>query len=200
MARKPETCDAMQADVTRMFNDPNAVNGGVKLIPDGNPVTCIPVVSRGSVPGAEVVHLKQLEPTACIVAFKHIHSGTVPTDPYFPFIPVNDELDSREGDLYPAGTPVTPAARVAPVPGQMNLTTTGGVGGPISLLYQFILRDHNHFTFVWNNTLGPLKEGVGSDPGLRRWCAPVRDYGFVAGDRYRVRICCQRGVPDERFA
>src|SRR5438874_6024379 len=38
----PETCDAMQADVTRMFNDPNAINGGAKIIPDGNPVNCIP--------------------------------------------------------------------------------------------------------------------------------------------------------------
>lgn len=162
----PETCDAMQADVTRMFNDPNTVNGGVKLIPDGNPVTCIPVVSRGSVPGAEIVHLKLLEPIACIVAFKHIHSGTVPTDPNFPFIPVNVEPDPRDADLYPPGTPVTPRAGVPPVPGQMNLTTTAGAGGPISLFYQFILRDPNHFSFVWNDTVGPLKEGVGSDPGL----------------------------------
>jgi hypothetical protein len=154
----------MQADVTRMFNDPNTVNGGVKLIPNGKPVTCIPVVSPGSVPGAEVVHLKQLGPPACIVAFKHIHSGTVPTDPDFPFIPVNADSDPREPDLYPAGIPLTPSN--PPVPGQMDLTTTGGVGGPISLFYQFVLRDPNHFTFVWHNTTGPLKEGVGSDPGL----------------------------------
>src|SRR6185437_11429622 len=39
----PETCDAMQVDVQRMFNDPNVVNGGVKIIPDNKPVTCIPV-------------------------------------------------------------------------------------------------------------------------------------------------------------
>jgi len=160
----PETCDAMQADVARMFNDPNTVNGGVKLIPDNNPVTCIPVVSRGSVPGAEVVHLKQLEPKACIIAFKHIHSGTVATDPSFPFIPVNPDSDPRESSLYPAETSLIPS--VPPVPGQMNLRTTGGVGGPISLFYQFILRDDNNFSFVWHNTTGPLKEGVGSDPGL----------------------------------
>src|SRR5262249_51622774 len=30
----PETCDVMQADVQRMFNDPNAVNGGVRIIPN----------------------------------------------------------------------------------------------------------------------------------------------------------------------
>src|SRR4051812_7630123 len=47
----PETCDVMQQDVTRMFNDPNAVNGGAKVVPDANPVTCIGVVPRGSRPG-----------------------------------------------------------------------------------------------------------------------------------------------------
>lgn len=166
----PETCDVMQADVVRLFNDPNTVNGGVKLIPDGNPVTCIPVVSRGSVPGAEVVHLKQLEPLACIVAFKHIHSGTVPTDPDFPFVAVNPDSDPRESSLYPAGISLTPGS--TPVPGQENLKTTGfgtipgSPGGAISLFYQFVLRDDNQFTFIWHNTTGPLKEGVGSDPGL----------------------------------
>ena len=160
----PETCDAMQADVTRMFNDPNTVNGGVKIIPDGNPVNCISIVSRGSVPGAEIVHLKQLEPLACIVAFKHIHSNRVATDPDFPFIPVNADSDSRESDLFPALTSLTPGA--TPVPGQENLKSTVGTGGPISLFYQFILRGDNHFSFVWHNTTGPLKEGIGADPGL----------------------------------
>ncbi len=166
----PETCDVMQVDVTRLFNDPNTVNGGVKLIPNGNPVNCIPIVSRGSVPGTEIVNIKQLEPLACIVAFKHIHSGTVPTDPDFPFIAVNPDSDPRETSLYPRGIGLTPGA--TPVPGQENLTTTGfgtipgSPGGPISLFYQFILRDDNHFTFVWHNTTGPLKEGFGSDPGL----------------------------------
>jgi len=103
---------------------------------------------------------------ACIIAFKHIHSGTVPTDPDFPFIPVNADPDPREPDLYPLGIPLTPSN--PPVPGQMDLTTNAGVGGPISLFYQFVLRDRNHFTFVWHNTTGPLKEGVGSDPGLPR--------------------------------
>ena len=162
----PETCDAMQVDVQRMFNDPNVANGGVKIIPDGNPVTCIPIVSRGSVPGAEVVHLKQLEPLACIVAFKHIHSNRVPTDTTFPFIPVNNDMDPREPSLYPNQTSLIPPRTGPALPGQENLQTSVGTGGPISMFYQFILRDDNHFSFVWHNTTGPLKEGIGADPGL----------------------------------
>src|SRR5215471_13537523 len=62
----PETCDVMQADVRRMFADPNTANGGVKIIPDGQPVACIPPVSRGSMPGSEIVNIHQLDPVACI--------------------------------------------------------------------------------------------------------------------------------------
>jgi len=175
----PETCDAMQADVQRMFTDPNLVNGGVRIIPNNLPVKCISPISRASVPGAEIVNIHQLDPVACIVAFKHIHSATVPTDTTFPFIPVFPDSDPREltanagvptfsptpsPPLYPRLTSLTPSP--TPVPGQMNLRTTGGVGGPISIFYQFILGDANNFTFVWHNTTGPLKEGVGSDPGL----------------------------------
>jgi len=173
----PETCDVMQADVRRMFADPNSANGGTRIIPDGNPVNCIPVVSRASQPGAEIVNLDQFEPLACIVAFKHIHSGTVPTDQ--PFVPVNNISDPREPDLYPPGPCVTPTntcsgngTPTTPTAGQVNLTTTGfgtipgSPGGSISLFYQFVLRDDRNFAFVWHNTTGPLKEGTGSDPGL----------------------------------
>jgi hypothetical protein len=168
----PETCDVMQADVQRLFNDPNTVNGGVRIIPNSAPVTCISPVTRGSVPGSEITNIGQLDSVACIVAFKHIHSGTVPTDPDFPFIPVNPDSDPRENSLYPRLTSLTPLPNGTPVPGQMNLTTTGfgtipgSPGGPISLFYQFVLRGENNFTFVWHNTTGPLKEGAGSDPGL----------------------------------
>jgi len=179
----PETCDVMQADVQRLFNDPNAVNGGVKIIPNGLPVTCISPVTRGSQPGAEITNIHQLDPVACIVAFKHIHSGTVPTDPDFPFIPVNPDSDPRENSLYPRLTSLTPSA--TPVPGQMNLTTTGfgtipgSPGGPISLFYQFVLGGQNNFTFVWHNTTGPLKEGAGSDPGLPSPAIGAKLFGIM---------------------
>ncbi|HYM01771.1 MAG TPA: MBL fold metallo-hydrolase [Stellaceae bacterium] len=219
----PETCDVMQQDVARMAADPNTVNGGAKLVPDANPVNCVGVVPRGSVPGTSVVNIDQLNPVACIVAFKHIHSTTVPTDPNFwganPVVPVINDFDPREQALYPPGTCVAPfnpgtshepagtAAQIGagatggvlatgvkglqgclgfgppistPAPGQMNLTTTGfgGVAGPYSIFYQFILRDGHHFTTVWHNTAGPLIEGFGTDPGLT---SPAAGSPFNAG-------------------
>ena len=47
----PETCDVMQQDVIRMWNDPNLHNGGTKIIPNGDPVKCVGVVPRNSPPG-----------------------------------------------------------------------------------------------------------------------------------------------------
>src|ERR1700704_1518540 len=46
----PETCDVMQQDVTRMFNDPNAHNGGARIVSDGAPVDCFGAVPRNSPP------------------------------------------------------------------------------------------------------------------------------------------------------
>ena len=44
------TIDA-QLDVQRMWNDPNAVNGGARIIPNGDPVKCVEVVPPIHVPG-----------------------------------------------------------------------------------------------------------------------------------------------------
>ncbi len=180
----PETCAVMQVDIARMAADPNTANGGVPIIKNAKPVTCVEVVTRASVPGTEINRINQLEPLACIIVFKHIHSGTVPNDPTFPFFPITNSSDPRETQIYPPLLCVTPTvatslegcsgngAPVTPVAGQENLTTTGfgtipgNAGGPISLFYQFVVRDDNNFNFVWHNTTGPLKEGVGSDPGL----------------------------------
>ncbi len=183
----PETCNVMQLDIARMAADPNTANGGVPIIKNAKPVTCIPVVTAASVPGTEVNRINQLEPLACIIVFKHIHSSSVPTDPTFPlFIPVQNS-DPREAQIYPpllCAQPHAPSgpgglqgcagnsAAVPAVAGQVDTTTTGNgsvagsPGGPISLFYQFVLRDANNFTFVWHNTTGALKEGNGSDPGL----------------------------------
>jgi hypothetical protein len=201
----PETCAVMQADVTRMWNDTNNNNNGGAptpntLIPNGNPSNCVGVVPAGSPPGEYVLSgpntgqttvekINQLEPLACILVFKHIHSGSVNVDPTITHYPVQNVADPRDAGkvftapattyvaMYPTGTSYTlPGITngggtpnyAAAVPGQQNTETTGfgGVAGPYSLFYQFILRSGYNFTLVWHNTTGPLKEGVGVDPGL----------------------------------
>jgi hypothetical protein len=178
-----ETCAAMQADVARMWADPNLVNGGEKIVPDPNPVNCVAVTRAGSMPGnydpatntSSVTRLTQLDPQVCILAFKFIHSGTAPVDPSFVHTPLFNLGDPRYAGttigtvVYPAMFPVGRSLIPSnpPVPGQMNLRTTGGVGGAITIFYQFILRGgNNNFSFAWINSAGPATEGIGTDPGL----------------------------------
>src|SRR5215468_9907247 len=118
-----ETCVAMQQDAATLYN-----NG---VIPSPT-VDCRDVTTTGSTPGAEIVNINQLEPLACITAFRHLHSTTVPQDTDFPIIPVINDSDPRDPSMYPPGT-----AHSYPTTG------SGGPGGPISIFYQFRLRDDN---------------------------------------------------------
>jgi hypothetical protein len=166
----PETCDVMQQDVTRMFNDPNLHNGGAKIIPNGDPVDCVGVVPRNSPPGeytgtlanpsggtTTVRRIKQFDPQICILTFKHIHSGTAPVDTSFPHTSLFNLGDPRYAGrvidspppaitfpaMFPTGTPFTPPANPAlRVPGQLDTTTTGfgGSAGIIEIFYQFVVR------------------------------------------------------------
>src|SRR5215831_19729632 len=52
----PETCDNMQLDAARIFGA-------------GTRVNCVSITSRGSIPGSEIVTIRQLEPVATIKAF-----------------------------------------------------------------------------------------------------------------------------------
>ena len=191
----PETCDVMQQDVTRMWNDPNAHNGGAKIIPNGDPVDCVGAVPRNSPPGeytgtlenptggtTRVRRIRQFDREICILAFKHIHSGNAPVDPSFVHSPLNDLADPRDAGrvfttpavtypaLYPTGIPYTPPANPASrVAGQLNTVTTGfgGAAGIIEIGYHFVLRGDNNFAFSYINSAGPVKEGIGSgSPGL----------------------------------
>ncbi len=191
----PETCDVMQQDVTRMWNDPNLHNGGAKIVPNGDPVNCVGAVPRNSPPGeytgtlanptggtTTVRRILQFDPQICILAFKHIHSGNAPADPTFAHSPLNDLADPRDAGrvfndpavtypaLYPTGVPYTPPGNpAARVPGQINTTTTGfgGSAGAIEIFYHFVVRGKNNFTFGYVNSAGPVKEGIGSgSPGL----------------------------------
>jgi hypothetical protein len=170
----PETCDVMQQDVTRMWNDPNAHNGGARVIPDGAPVRCEGVVPRGSPPGeytgttedpaggrTTVRRIAQFDPQICILTFKHIHSGTAPADPSFPHTPLSNLGDPRYSGrtidspppavtypaMFPAGTPFTPPSDATlRVPGQLDTRTTGfgGSAGAIEIFYDFVVRGDGH--------------------------------------------------------
>jgi len=165
-----ETCDVMQQDVTRMFNDPNLNNGGAKIVPDGNPVNCVALVPRASPAGeytgtlanplggtTTVRRITQFDPDICILTFKHIHSGTAPVDKSFDHFAFTNLGDPRYDGrtiatplpavtypaMWPAGTPFTPPNNPANrVPGQINTTTTGfgGSAGIIEMWYHFVLR------------------------------------------------------------
>ena len=191
----PETCDVMQQDVIRMWNDPNAHNGGAKIIPDADPVKCEGVVPRNSPPGeytgtlanptggtTRVRRIMQFDPQICILAFKHIHSGTAPADPTFTHSTLFDLADPRDAGrvfdspavtypaLYPTGIPYTPPNNPAlRVPGQLNTTTSGfgGSAGIIEIFYHFVVRGGKNFSFAYVNSAGPVKEGIGTgSPGM----------------------------------
>ena len=150
----PETCDVMQADVTRMAADPNAVRTAASpYLPDADPVNCVGVVPRGSRPGqydegpnagllksSATKLATPLDSLVCVLAFKFVHSGTAPVDPSFTHTTLSDLADPRyagrvittptpgghlSGDV-PDADVVHPTDAVASrVPGQLNTTTTG---------------------------------------------------------------------------
>jgi hypothetical protein len=134
-----ETCVAMQQDAMSLFN-----SGVIH----SSTVDCRDVTTTGSTPGTEIVNIDQLEPLACITAFRHLRSTTVPQDTDFPIIPVINDSDPRDPSMYPSG-----------MPHSYPTTGSGGPGGPSSIFYQFRLRHDNNFTFVWHNTTGAIKEG-----------------------------------------
>ena len=127
---------------------------------------CVPVTSAGSVPGTEVVNLTFLEPQACVTAFRHLHSIAVEPDSDFPPTPVQIIVDERDDYLFPHGIPLWPDTRNGEPEltddRQFNTTTTRGApGGADALFFAFLLRDGSNFSFVYQNTAGALKEGIG---------------------------------------
>ncbi len=153
----PETCDNMAIDALNNFNN------HFTTVPT---VTCKPVTSRGSLPGAEIVPINDLEPSVSITAFKHLHStntgandpdavpiaATVngvcqPTPTKGNTFPCNLQ-DPRDPQLFPAGTPLSSVLNIG--------TSRSGAGGPISIFYVFTVNDGNRFRFVWHNTTGDI--------------------------------------------
>lgn len=161
-----ESCSTMDLDFARLSADPRVQENPDYAFPEGASIDCVPVTSLGSVPGTEVVNLSFLEPQACVTAFRHLHSQAVPPDPDFPPTPVQIIVDDRDEYLFPAGTPLWPR-RAEPDyeavdPRQFdNRTTRGAPGGADALFFSYMLRDGTNFSFVYQNTAGSLKEGIG---------------------------------------
>jgi hypothetical protein len=157
----PETCDNMAIDALNNFNNHYT---GVKT------VTCRPLTSRGSLPGAEIVAIHDLEPEVNVSVFKHLHStNTGVTDPDAVPIAASSAgvclptptkgntfpcnlQDPRDPLLFPAGTPLSTVMQIG--------TSRAGAGGPISLFYVFTVKnrgnDRDPFRFVWHNTTGDI--------------------------------------------
>jgi len=159
-----ETCEVMRFDLERMKKDPLIQGNPVSRIDPAASVSCTDVTTTGSVPGTQLVRLRALEPDVCILAFRHLHSVLVPRDPDFGANTVPVVVDPRDATLFPIGIRLTPFN--PPLPGQMDLRSAIGFGpnpgGPVAIAYQFVLRDDPHFTLLWQNSAGALKEGKGN--------------------------------------
>jgi hypothetical protein len=157
----PETCDNMAIDAQNNYNNHYTV---VKT------VTCIPLTARGSLPGAQIVAIHDLEPEISISVFKHLHStNTGITDPDAVPIAASSSTtclptptkgntfpcnlqDPRDPLLFPAGTPLSTVMNIA--------TSRTGPGGPIALFYVFTVKHpeqgRDPFRFVWHNSTGDI--------------------------------------------
>ena len=160
-----ETCADMRADFAREAADPAIQRDPAAAFSRGAQIACKPVTTAGSVPATQVLKLSFLEPDACVIAFRHLHSVAVPVDPAWPRAPSPADfyaVDPRDAELFPAGTPLKPKG--APQPGQMDVATSGhrGQGGPVALFFDFVLRRGTHMTVAWNDSAGALKEGKGA--------------------------------------
>jgi hypothetical protein len=152
----PETCDNMAIDATNNFDN------GYTLV---SKVTCKSLTDRGSLPGAQVVHVSALEPDVNISVFKHLHStNTGVTDP--DAVPISATTggictptakgnifpcnlqDPRDPQLFPPGTSLSTVMNIA--------TDRSGPGGPIALFYVFTVNGNDKFRAVWHNSTGDI--------------------------------------------
>jgi hypothetical protein len=152
-----ETCDNMAIDAINNYSNHYTVV---------STVTCKPLTSRGSLPGAEIVAIHDLEPEVSVSVFKHLHStNTGVTDPNAVPIaataggvcqptPTKGNIfpcnlqDPRDPLLFPAGTPLSSVMNIA--------TSRTGAGGPIALFYVFTVKGPDRFRFVWHNSTGDI--------------------------------------------
>jgi hypothetical protein len=160
----PEACGTTQTALNRMKNDPFMQVDSFYAIPAHTTINCVGITAAGSVPGTEVVKIDQLDPVACIIGFRALHSVAVPADPDWGPNIVVDTPDPRDPVLFPAGVPLTPPNNPAlRRPGQQDLRQGAGPGGADELHFQIITNGAHNFTLFFNNSAGAFKEGKGSN-------------------------------------
>jgi hypothetical protein len=157
----PEACGTAQNALTRMKNDPYMQADPFFRIAPNATIHCVPLTTAGSVPGTEVIRIRQLEPLVCINAFRALHSQAVPVDPDWGLNVVVDTPDPREPELFPEGVSLTPSNPRQP--GQQDLRQGSGPGGPDQLDYQFVVRGGTNFALEFNSSVGAMKEGIGAN-------------------------------------
>lgn len=160
----PEACGTAQTALTRMKNDPFMQADPFFAIPQGTTIDCVGVTTAGSVPGTEVVRIPQLEPVACILGFRALHSVALPADPDWGPNIVEDTPDPRDATLFPPGVALTPPNNPANrQPGQQDLRQGPGPGGADQVNFHIVTKGAHNFTLHFNNSVGAMKEGVGSN-------------------------------------
>ena len=157
----PEACGTAQTALARMKADTFMQADPFYAIAPATTITCVPITTAGSTPGTQVIRINQLEPLVCINAFRALHSVSVPADPDWGPVPVVDTPDPRDATLFPAGVPLTPTTPRQP--GQQDLRQGNGPGGADELNFHFTVRGGYNFTLLFNNSVGAMKEGLGSN-------------------------------------
>jgi len=164
MYMSPEACGTAQIALNRMKNDPFMQADPFFRIPMSTTINCVGLTTAGSVPGTQVVRIRQLEPLVCINAYRALHSVAVPADPDWGPVEVVDTPDPRDPELFPPGVPLTPPSNPANRrPGQQDLRQGPGPGGPDQINYQFVMRGGYNFSIHFNSSVGAMKEGKGSN-------------------------------------
>jgi hypothetical protein len=143
-------------DLERLKADPFIQADPDFAVPASATIDCTPVTTTDSMPGTQVVTLDALAPEACIIAFRHLHSLALPADPDWGEVAVVDTPDPRDAELFPPGVPLTPSD--PRLPGQQDLRTVGTPGGPVSIWYQFVLKQRPHLSIAFNNTVVPSRK------------------------------------------
>ena len=160
----PEACGTAQNALNRMKNDAFMQADPFFRIPADATIDCVGVTEPRSVPGTQIVRIKQLEPLVCIKGYRALHSIALPADPDWGPVEVVDTPDPRDPQLFPVGVPLTPPNNPANRrPGQQDIRQGSGPGGADQMNYHFVMRGGNNFSIHFNSSVGAMKEGKGSN-------------------------------------